>query len=139
MSSRRPAEVLVIVRRGDEFLVLHRAPSHGAYWHCVAGGLEAGEDFPEAAARELHEETGLVAEPVEIGGAYSYAIDEDPTYRDLLPPGTEEIVVRNFLVDAPPGWEPTLNDEHDGYAWLAQTAAAERLYWPEPAQIMRSL
>ncbi|MGH3050814.1 MAG: hypothetical protein ACRDLK_11715, partial [Gaiellaceae bacterium] len=65
--------------------------------------------------------------------------DEDPTYRDLLPPGTEEIVVRNFLVDAPPGWEPTLNDEHDGYVWLAQADAAERLYWPEPALILRSL
>ena len=139
MSARRPEEVLVIVRRGEEFLVLHRAPARGAYWHCVAGGLEPGEDFPEAAARELAEETGLVAEPVEIGGAYSYPVDLDPTYRDLLSPGTKEILVRNFLVDAPAGWEPRLDGEHDAYVWRPQADAAELLFWPEPAQILRSL
>ena len=40
---RRPEEAFVFVRRGGEFLVLHRSPRQGAYWHGVAGALEAGE------------------------------------------------------------------------------------------------
>src|SRR5437667_421955 len=33
---RRPREVIVAVRRGSEFLVLHRSPSCDSYWHLVA-------------------------------------------------------------------------------------------------------
>ena len=69
---RRPEEVFVFVRRGDEYLALHRAPGGGSYWHGVAGALEPGEDYPVAARRELEEETGLVGEPVAIGKPYAY-------------------------------------------------------------------
>jgi len=110
---RRPEEVFVIVRRGDEYLALHRAPGGGSYWHGVAGALEPGEDYPEAARRELEEETGLVGEPVAIGKPYAYPIEEEPRYRLLVPPGTTEIVVGTFLVEAPAGWEPRLDHEHD--------------------------
>jgi 8-oxo-dGTP pyrophosphatase MutT (NUDIX family) len=48
----RTEEVFVFVRRGEEFLVLHRTPDNDAYWHGVAGGVEPGESFAEAAARE---------------------------------------------------------------------------------------
>ena len=58
----RTREVAIFVRRGDEFLVLHRSPENDAYWHVVAGGVEDGESFAAAAARELAEETGLVVE-----------------------------------------------------------------------------
>ena len=75
---RRPEEVFVFVRRGDRYLVLHRAPRGGSYWHGVAGALEPGEDYPEAARRELEEETGLVADPVPVGRPYAYPIEEEP-------------------------------------------------------------
>ena len=51
-------EVLVFVNRGDEALVLLRAPDD-PYWHVVAGGVEEGETSAAAAVRELREETGL--------------------------------------------------------------------------------
>ena len=35
-------EVLIHVRRGDEFLVAHRSPGGGGYWHTIAGGVEPG-------------------------------------------------------------------------------------------------
>jgi 8-oxo-dGTP pyrophosphatase MutT (NUDIX family) len=137
--TRLPNEVFVVVRRGEEFLVVHRAPSGGAYWHGIAGGLEAGETYAEAAARELEEETGLVGQPVEIADPFVYAIaDADPKYRAQFP-GVEEIVVGCFLVDVPAGWEPELNGEHDDYRWCTRDDAVELLYWPEPKALLRSL
>jgi 8-oxo-dGTP pyrophosphatase MutT (NUDIX family) len=47
--------------------------------------------------------------------------------------------VQAFLVDVEPVWEPQLNDEHDEYRWLRREEAAELLYWPEPADLLRSL
>ena len=137
--TRRPEEAFVFVRRGEEFLVLHRSERQGSYWHGVAGALEEGEDYRQAAIRELREETGLVAEPVEIAGAYAYSVNEDPGYRRLFPPGTVEIRVRSFLVDVPAGWEPELDWEHDDYRWCSAEEAEALLYWPEPRAVLRTL
>ena len=43
--------MIIVVRRGDELLAVHRSPENGAYWHCIAGGVEDGETYAEAAAR----------------------------------------------------------------------------------------
>ncbi len=136
---RRPEEVFVFVRRRGDFLVLHRSPRKGAYWHGVAGGVETGESRPEAAARELREETGLVAEPVAVGTPYAYPVAEEPERAAGLPPGTEEIVVQSFVVDALPGWEPQLDSEHDDYRWCSPPGACELFRWPEPAAVLREL
>ena len=56
---RGDQEIVVVVRRGPEFLVMRRAPERLGYWSLVAGGLEPDETPPEAAQRELFEETGL--------------------------------------------------------------------------------
>ncbi len=47
--------------------------------------------------------------------------------------------VEAFLVDVEPGWEPVLNSEHVEYRWLGREEAAELLFWPEPAALLRSL
>jgi dATP pyrophosphohydrolase len=119
----RTQEVFVVVRRGEEFLVVHRVPDGGSYWHGIAGGVEEGESFADAAARELREETGFVAEPRPLGAPFRY----------------EEIWVETFLVDVPAGWEPGLNDEHDEYRWCSRDDAVELLYWPEPKELLRGL
>jgi 8-oxo-dGTP pyrophosphatase MutT (NUDIX family) len=136
---RRPEEVFILVRRGDEYLVLHRSPRQGSYWHCVAGALEAGESFAEAAVRELREETGLIAEPVDVDLEFVYSLAEEPERLADYEPGTEEIVVHSFLATAPPGWEPELDWEHDGYRWCRADEAAALLYWPEPAEVLREV
>jgi 8-oxo-dGTP pyrophosphatase MutT (NUDIX family) len=136
---RRPEEAFVFVRRETEFLVLHRSPEQGAYWHGVAGALEEGETAAEAAARELLEETGLTAEPAPVGEPYAYPVSEEPDRIPLFPAGTSEIVVTSFVVDAPPGWEPTLDWEHDGYRWCTAAEAAALFHWPEPAALLRRL
>ena len=126
---RLPKEVFIVVRRGDEYLVVHRSPSGGAYWHGIAGGLEEGESFAEAAARELYEETGFTAQPHEIAEPFVYPVDHN----------ADGITVGCFLVDVPGGWEPELNDEHDEYRWCSRDGAVELLYWPEPKELLRAL
>ena len=136
--TRLPIEVFVVVRRGDEYLVVHRTPRAGAYWHGIAGGVEDGETPAEAAARELFEETGLAAAPVDLASRFAYSLAEEPEYRARFP-GVEEIVVHTFLVEVPVGWEPALNEEHDDYRWCSRDVAVDLLYWPEPKELLRSL
>jgi len=119
----RTQEVLIVVRRGDDFLVVHRSPQNDAYWHQIAGGVEDGETFAEAAVRELREETGLEAAVQPLDAPFDY----------------ESVHVEAFVVDVPPSWEPTLDWEHDEYRWLPREEAAELLFWPEPAALLRSL
>jgi 8-oxo-dGTP pyrophosphatase MutT (NUDIX family) len=127
------SEVLIHVRRGDEFLVAHRTPESGGYWHTIAGGVEPGEAVHVAALRELWEETGLSADELQPLGEFAYVRE----------PWEEEaglrVQVRAFLVDVEQSWEPELNEEHDEYRWLEREEAAELLFWPEPAALLRSL
>ena len=97
--------MLIVVRRGDEFLVVHRSPENDGYWHQIAGGVEHGETFADAAVRELHEETGLEA------GVQPLDVAHVPRTRAVR-------VVEAFLVDVQPAWEPTLDWEHVEYRWL---------------------
>jgi len=133
---RLPFEVFVFVRRGDEYLVLRRSPKQGGYWHCVAGGVEQGETYPEAAARELLEETGLEASPLDLDRPYDYELAEWEARRAR---GADRIHVECFLAEAPDGWEPTLDWEHDAYRWCAAAEATELLYWPEPREVLEGL
>ena len=119
----RTQEVLIVVRRGSEFLVVHRSPENDAYWHQIAGGVEEGETFADAAVRELREETGLDVAVKPLDAPFQY----------------EEVHVEAFIAEAPADWEPTLDWEHDDYRWLPREEAADLLYWPEPAEVLRAL
>jgi dATP pyrophosphohydrolase len=130
--------VLVVVRRGDELLVLHRSPAQGGYWHCVAGALEPGESFAQAAARELAEETGLRGVEVgALGVRFAYPVGEEP--QRVYAGGAKEVTVECFAAEAPPGWEPTLDWEHDDYRWCSADEAIELLHWPEPREVVKAL
>jgi 8-oxo-dGTP pyrophosphatase MutT (NUDIX family) len=139
---RIPREVIIAVRRGSEFLVLHRAPQCGAFWHLVAGAEEPGESAAEAAARELREETGLdvVGDLIDLGRSFAYPLVDEPEYvRERFAADVSEVVVSCFVADVPLRWEPTLNEEHDGYRWCDVGQAEALLYWPEPRELVRAL
>ncbi len=141
--SRRPFEVAVVVHRpgatDPEFLVLLRSPDQQGYWHLVAGGVEWVEEAPAAAARELREETGLVAEVEDLRLGLSYDLAEEPEeLRMRFPPGTQRIQVGLFRAAAPPGWEPTLDDEHVDHRWCDVDGAVALLRYPEPREAVRA-
>jgi len=130
---REWSEVLIHVRRGDEFLVTHRAPDGGGYWHTIAGGVEEGEEPGAAAIRELREETGFEAEALAPLSDFAYVRESWEAEPGL------RVHVRAFLVDVELGWEPQLDREHDEYRWCTRDEAIELLFWPEPAALLRSL
>lgn len=141
---RRPEEVQVFVcrRSGEEFLVLHRSPTQGGYWHPASGALEPGEDAEQAAVRELREEIDLDAThrfwPVRY--EYGYAAAKEPPERQAQwPSGTERIAVTGFIVEAPPDFEPTLNWEHDGYRWCRFDQAVALFHWPDVGEALEEL
>jgi 8-oxo-dGTP pyrophosphatase MutT (NUDIX family) len=127
--------VAVIIRRGDDFLLLHRAIDR--YWHVIAGVVEDGETFAGAAIRELAEETGLDAALVDLQMPQSYRVPDE--MRHEYDAGVTEVAIENFAVVVPSGWEPILNEEHDEYRWLGLTDAVALAHWPETAELFAAI
>jgi 8-oxo-dGTP pyrophosphatase MutT (NUDIX family) len=64
------ATASVVVLDGEGRLLLQRRSDDGT-WGLPGGYVEPGESVEEAAARELQEETGLVARSLEFSRVYS--------------------------------------------------------------------
>lgn len=75
------ASVIVENARG-EILLQKRADNH--MWGYAGGSVELDEVVEEAAKRELFEETGLIAESLELFGVFS-----GPEYHYVYPNGDE--------------------------------------------------
>ena len=67
---RRAARVILVDEAG-RLLLQHccdpSSPQSGSWWNTMGGGLDEGESSPQAAVRELLEETGLRLPPEELG------------------------------------------------------------------------
>lgn len=131
---RSPREAAIFVSRGDRYLVCHRTPQD--VWNVVAGQVEAGETFAAAARRELGEETGLDAAVSDLAFRRTYPVPDD--MRALYPSDVTEVTIESFAVEAPDGWEPTLNHEHDAFRWCTLAEALELLHWPEMRDGLRA-
>lgn len=119
-------EVVIVVRRdGKEFLALLRSQAKGGYWNPPAGGVEPGETPLQAAQRELAEETGLLVDVVDLDLELAY-----------VRPDGGRVRVDAFAAEAPPGWEPVLEDEHVDHRWCSEPEAAGLFAYPEPREAL---
>jgi 8-oxo-dGTP pyrophosphatase MutT (NUDIX family) len=103
-----------------------------------AGVVEDGETFEQAGLRELREESGLALTDLRYDlGTQVHGIDEH--WRQEFPAGLTEVTIHSYAVEAPPGWEPTLNEEHDTYRRCFADEARRTLYWPEAREMIRKV
>lgn len=82
----RPAisvDIVVLRRRGDVLevaLIRRLRPPYEGCWALPGGFMDIDESVEAAAARELREETGLIAPSLKLIGPFS-AVDRDPRGR----------------------------------------------------------
>jgi 8-oxo-dGTP pyrophosphatase MutT (NUDIX family) len=133
--TRKTREVAIYVYRGDRFLIARRVPQ--GVWNVIAGQVEDGESFSAAAARELMEESGLSGALTDLAMPQTYVIE--PEYLALYAPGESTVAIESFMIEAPSGWEPTLNHEHDAYRWCSAEEAIALLHWPETKEGLRAV
>lgn len=147
-----------MVSPNGDFLLIERADKAG-YWQSVTGSLDFPDELPlQAAVRELKEETGFNAIPVQlptVDGSDSsellqpgllrpwphsleYEIFEH--WRHRYPQGVTHNTEHWFMVCVPANFKPTLAvSEHLGYAWLKAGEAAKRCFSPNNAQAILAL
>jgi len=123
------------VHRADTFLIFHRVSD--GIWNVAAGQIEDGESFADGAKRELLEETGLVAQLTRLDLPHAYEVEE--RFHHLYAPGEYTVMVQAFAAEAPAGWEPTMNHEHDAYRWCSLADALGLLHWPDARAGLRIL
>ena len=118
-----------------EYLLIRRGPDRifPGLWQCVTGGVEPGERIPQAALRELREETGL--EPSSLAGFY----DLDMAY-EFYDEGPDAMVVAAALAARiAPDATIALSHEHDGARWVDREEALRLAVWPAYAEAIERI
>ncbi len=108
----------VVLWRGDEILVMKRAPGgfSAGGWFFPGGHVEEGETPAEACARELFEEAGIAIEPADLH------IVDVMTYEHGG--RTAHGIIYNGNCAA--ATEAAINDEHLAARWMAPEAYITR-------------
>jgi len=106
---------------GIKFLIMKRAKTkmYEHLWQGVAGKIEVGETAPEAAIRELEEETGF--EPVRM-----FVADHVSKFYETHGDRINLVPVFGIEVDRE---DVNISDEHCDFKWLDFETARDTLVW----------
>jgi len=128
MQYKRPESVLVIVytEAGEVLMLRRKYPKD--FWQSVTGSLEWDENPQQAAARELHEETGI--EGMELQDCeFSQIFEIYEIWRDRYEPGVTENKEHVFLLQLPNKVDIQLDArEHDEFSWMTKQEAAKQAF-----------
>lgn len=123
---------IVLVRRGDQFLLARKKEWASGRYGLVAGFLDMGESLEECAAREVLEETGIVVKNVQYVGSQCWPFPSQLMAGFIADYASGEIVVdESELEDA--RWfsrhEPSIGlPPHRSIArWIIDRYMLERL------------
>lgn len=127
---KRPVSVLVVIHTSElEILLLERA-LHPDYWQSVTGSQENDESLAETAAREVREETGIIATTTDIidwKTTNTFEIFEE--WRHRYAPNVYHNQEHVFSLEVerhtPVLISPT---EHIAYCWLDYRSAADKVF-----------
>ncbi|HUP49988.1 MAG TPA: lipoyl(octanoyl) transferase LipB [Thermoanaerobaculia bacterium] len=130
--------VKVVIHDGDRVLLLHRRPERGNFWQPVTGSIEPGESPVETARREILEETGLEAQPVEIGLTQSLMIESQFLSATHPAPIIASEIAFRARIDStlPIRLDPS---EHDDYSWFTFAGAYEKIRWTDDREALELL
>jgi dATP pyrophosphohydrolase len=144
MAYKIPESVLVVIHTADlEVLLIERADRPG-FWQSVTGSLDrVDEPLLDTAARELFEETGIVADGEKIvlrDWQLSNVYEIYATWRHRYAPGITHNTEHVFSVCVPRDIPITLAPrEHLHHAWLPLLEAADRCFSSSNAEAILQL
>ena len=139
-----PESVLVVIHTPElEVLLIERADKPG-FWQSVTGSLDApGEPLQDTAARELREETGIIADGAAIvlhDWHLSNIYEIYPVWRHRYAPGVTHNTEHVFGVCVPRDTPIVLSPrEHLQHVWLPHIDAADRCFSSSNAEAILQL
>ena len=130
MVYKTPVSALVVIHTPDLQVLLLEGADRKNFWQSVTGSIEAGETPYEAAIREVHEETGLVATDYAFSDWQSSNVYEIyPHWRHRYAPDVTHNEEHLFGLELPGPLPVQLaDDEHVRYEWLDWRQAAIRVF-----------
>jgi dATP pyrophosphohydrolase len=144
MPHKIPESVLVVIHTAAlEVLLIERADKSG-FWQSVTGSLDLpDEPLAVAAARELFEETGIVADGETIvlrDWRLSNVYEIYPVWRHRYEPGVTHNTEHVFSVEVPRDIAITLSPrEHVARRWLPWLEAADQCFSSSNAEAILQL
>ena len=126
---KRPESILVLVATvNDRYLLMERVSPVG-FWQSVTGSLETDESPAHAAHRELVEETGIDALPVDLGYYTDFPIRDE--WRHRYAPDVTSNREHVFAVTLPSEVPVALSPlEHRNFCWLSYRDARQQMSSP---------
>lgn len=131
-----PISVLVVIYKSNgEVLLIERADKAN-FWQSVTGSLDSpDEDLAIAAAREVHEETGIDVRSLPSGALLNmnHQIEYEiyPQWRYRYAPGVTSNTEHWFSLLVPDSTPISLAPrEHVAFQWLPYEEAAKRCFSP---------